>query len=195
MSTPSERPFVRMLAARERLIAIRTERTADLMRYRAYLRTAFAEFASNVDPVSGSRFAEVAADGSKSRGDLQISITFFEGTMLSIGVDAYGRFVHSANPERVLGDIGQIVAIDCAEDGSHARLTYDTSTQPMRRRTIEIAQLLRVVTEAAVKSVEADVVEPGVAPTPANPPTPPVAATEPAVGQLVTRVIEAVPAA
>lgn len=115
--------------------------------------------------------------------------------MLSIGVDAYGRFVHSANPERVLGDIGQIVAIDCAEDGSHARLTYDTSTQPMRRRTIEIAQLLRVVTEAAVKSVEADVVEPGVAPTPANPPTPPVAATEPAVGQFVTRVIEAVPAA
>jgi hypothetical protein len=190
-----------MLAARERLIALRTERTADLMRYRAYLRTMFAEFASNVDPVSGSRFAEVAADGNKARGDLQISVTFFEGTMLSIGVDAYGRFLHSANPERVLGDIGQIVAIDCAEDGSRARLTYDTSTQPMRRRTIEIAQLLRVVTEAAVKAVEADVVDPGIAPAPVAAAAPAAAApaeapaAEPAVVHLVTRVMEAVPAA
>jgi hypothetical protein len=169
-----------MLAARERLIAVRTERTADLMRYRAYLRTVFAEFASNVDPVTGARFAEVAADGNKTRGDLQISVTFFEGTMLSIGIDTYGRFVHSANPTRVLGDIGEIVAVDCSEDGSRARLTYDTSTQPMRRRTIEIAQLLRVVTDAAVKAVESEVV---------------ATASEPQVGELVTRVIEAVPAA
>ena len=176
-----------MLAARERVIAIRTERTADLMRYRDYLRTIFAEFVSNVDPISGSRFAEVAADGSKARGDLQISVTFFEGTMLSIGIDVYGRFVHSASPERVLGDIGQIVAIDCASDGSRARLTYDTSTQPMRRRTIEIAQLLNVVTEAAVKTVEAEVVEEK---APAAP-----AVSEPALGALVTRVIEAVPVA
>jgi hypothetical protein len=182
VSNPADRPYARMLAAREKVIAIRNERTADLMRYRAYLRAAFAEFVSNVDPISGSRFAEIAADGNKARGDLQISVTFFEGTMLSIGIDAYGRFVHSGNPARVLGDIGQIVAIDCAEDGSRGRLTYDTSTQPMRRRTIEIAQLLHLVTDAAVKAVEAEIVEETAPPA------------EPAVGGLVTRVIEAVPA-
>jgi hypothetical protein len=50
----------------------------------------------------------------------------------------------------------------------------------MRRRTIEIAQLLRVVTDAAVKAVESEVV---------------ATASEPQFGELVTRVIEAVPAA
>jgi hypothetical protein len=148
-----------MFAARQRLIDVRTDRTAHLMRLRDYLRNALKEFASNTDPVSGARFAEVATDGSKSRGDLAITVTFFEGTKVSLGIDTHGRYVHSASPPSVLGDIGTIAAIRVCDDLSRAQITYDTNATPTRRRTIDVSALLDAVTEAAVRSVESEVCE------------------------------------
>lgn len=162
MTTPTptrERPFQRMVAARQRLIDLRTDRTAHLMRLRDYLRNTFKEFASNTDPVSGARFAEVATDGSKARGDLSISVTFFEGTKVSLGIDTLGRYVQSGHPAHVLGDIGTIAAIRVADDLSRAQITYDTATTPSRRRTIDVTALMDAVTEAAVRSVESEVCE------------------------------------
>ena len=147
-----------MLAARQRIIDVRNERTEHLMRLRDYMRNVFKEFAANTDPISGARFADVSADGNKSRGDLSISATFFEGTKVSLGIDVYGRYVHSGNPVRVLGDIGTIVAIRVAQDLSRAQITYDTNTTPPRRRTIDVSALLDVLTETALKIVEAEVV-------------------------------------
>ena len=182
-----------MLAARQRIIDVRTERTEHLMRLREYAKNVYKEFAGNTDPISGQRFADVAVDGSKARGDVAITITFFEGTKVSLGIDGYGRYVHSGMPARVLGDIATIVAIRVAPDLSRAQITYDTTSTPPRRRTIDVCALLDVLTETALRAVEAEVVtEPDGVPdlAPAEPP----ASKVPLVASLAVGIVPEDPA-
>jgi hypothetical protein len=158
MSTP-QRPFERMVAARQRLIDIRTARAAQLMRLRDMLRVYYKEFAANTDPITGARYADVSTDGNKQRGNLEISVTFFEGTRFMIGIDERGEFLHASNPPSLVASIGSIVALEVEEDLSSGKIAYDSAHEPPRRNAVDVVQLFSFITEAAVKSVEAEVVK------------------------------------
>ncbi len=159
MSITIKQGHTRILAARQRLLDVRGERIEQLLRLRTYLRALLAEFVTNVDPVSGQRLAEVAAEGSKANGDMSVIFAIFEGTKLRFSVDSLGRFSATTSPVEMMSDIGRLTGLRVSADASRAEFDYEPVGQPGVRKVGDVAKLVALVIERAALSVEGDIVD------------------------------------
>jgi hypothetical protein len=123
MPTDLKERYKRIMAAREQIIDMRTARVAELLRLQAYLRNRLTDYFTNLDPITGSRLAELGIEGNKAHGDIALTLALFEGSRLKIAVDAYGRFSFAAEPN-VFAEIGTLVGLHVAEDLSVAEVEY-----------------------------------------------------------------------
>lgn len=161
-----------MIAARQRLLELRASRIEQLLRVRVVLRGLLADFFETLDPVSNVRLAEITGEGSKSNGDLAITLSFFEGTRMQLSVDTTGRFHHSVSIPSAFDDVARIVEIGFSADMSRAELVYEPVDGGESRRLDLLATVLAMLAHA-IASVEAEVGEvrpsvPVLAPVPAR---------------------------
>jgi hypothetical protein len=149
----------RIVAARQRLLDVRGERIEQLLRLRTYLRALLSDFVTNVDPVTGQRLVEIAAEGSKSNGDMAMTLALFEGTKLRFAVDSLGRFSASTVPGELMNEVGKIVGLRVGTDATRAEFDYEPAGQPGVRKVGDVAKLVALIVERAAVSVESDVVD------------------------------------
>jgi hypothetical protein len=157
MSLGYRRAFARLTAARERLLELRASRIEQLLRLRTYLRGELAEFVATLDPITGVRFAEIRSEGSKANGDLSLTIAFFEGTTLRLGVDREGTFVCGASPPEMLAGIGRIYDLRVRGDAGYAEFDYEPEGEPGARRSGNFGELAMRLVDRAVAAAERDV--------------------------------------
>lgn len=135
MNQALKQNFDRILAARERLLEIRAERVSTIMRVQSYLRARLDDFFTNVDPISGSRLADLGAEGSKGAGEMALILAMFDGSRMRISVDGSGRFSHDAEPN-VFEGIDEILDFDVSPDFASASFDYipagSTTGRPAR---------------------------------------------------------------
>jgi hypothetical protein len=142
------------------MIELRLARSEALQRYRSYARTRLGDFIANVDPISGSRLVEVAAEGSKVNCDLSVALAFFEGSHLRLSIDARGTLTIEATPPEVLPHIGRVLDLIVPLDHSRAELVYEPSEGPHgARRSLDLAEVMRRLVDYAAKSVENELSE------------------------------------
>ena len=159
VSTAIKQGHARIIAARQRLLDVRGERIEQLLRLRTYMRALLSDFVTNVDPVTGQRLAEVAAEGSKSNGDMAMTLAIFEGTKLRFAVDSLGRFSASTVPSELMTEVGKIVGLRVSGDSSRAEFDYEPAGQPGVRKIGDVAKLVALIVDRAAQSVESDVVD------------------------------------
>jgi hypothetical protein len=163
--------LARILAARQRMIELRSLRSEALQRYRSYARTGLADFIMNVDPISGSRLVEVAAEGSKANCDLSVAVAFFEGSHLRLSIDARGTLTIAATPPGVLPHIGRVLDLIVPMDNSRAELVYEPAEGPPgARRVLDLSEVLCRLVDHAAKAVESELGEIATTPVAAAPP-------------------------
>jgi hypothetical protein len=115
--------FDRIVAARERLLEVRADRVGTILRLQSYLRARLDDFFTNLDPVSGSRFADLGAEGSKGAGEITLILAMFDGSRMRIGVDGSGRFNHESNPN-VFENVEEILDFDISADFTTASIEF-----------------------------------------------------------------------
>ncbi len=157
MSPDVKQHFARMVAARKRLIDLRAERMEQLLSVRTMLRLLLADFTETLDPITNLRLAEVAADGSKTHGDLAIVLGFFEGTKLRVAVDVQGRFSHSVSIPSAFDDVQRVVEIRVASDYSRAEVTYEPVGASGAFATLDLGEVALGLLAHAVAAVEAQI--------------------------------------
>ncbi|GAC1494755.1 MAG: hypothetical protein NVS1B2_11970 [Vulcanimicrobiaceae bacterium] len=155
MNADVKRDFARMLDARKRLVDVRGERMEQLLAVRALLRALLADFFETLDPITNLRLAELSADGSKSHGDLAVTLSFFEGTKIRLAVDVFGRFSHSVSIASPFDDVERVVEIRVSSDLSRAEVLYEPIGAPATFRTLDLIAATMHVLAHAVASVEA----------------------------------------
>jgi hypothetical protein len=156
--------YRRIMAARERVIDMRTERVAALLRLQNYLRKRLSDYFTNLDPITGSRLAELGLEGNKAHGDIALALVFFEGSRLRVGIDAYGRFSLAAEPD-VFAEIGTLVGLHVADDNSTAEIEYVAAGAGQTQvHSAGFSAYLEALIDHAVASVEeqADIAKPAV---------------------------------
>ncbi len=143
-----------MLAARQRLLDLRSNRIEQLLRVRVLLRGLFADFFETLDPIGNLRLAEVSAEGSKAHGDLAITLSFFEGTRMRLAVDPSGRFTHAVSIAGAFDDVARIAEIDIASDLTRADVLYEPVGEPGVRRRLDLIAATLELLAHAVAAVE-----------------------------------------
>jgi hypothetical protein len=118
-----------------------------------------ADFVTGVDPVSGLRLVEISAEGSKTAGDMAMSLALFEGTKLRFAVDGLGRFSAATEPADLLAKVGRIVDLRVSADASRAEFDYEPIGDPGNRKTGDVAKLVARLVDVAAVSVESDVLD------------------------------------
>jgi hypothetical protein len=142
------------MAARQRLIETRTARVAELLRLQSYLRKQLADFFTNLDPITGSRLAELGLEGNKAHGEMAVTLAFFEGTRLKIGIDQFGRFNFAAEPN-VFDGIGTLVGLHVTEDLAAADIEFlAPGDAPTHVRSAGLSGYLEALIDHAVQAVE-----------------------------------------
>ena len=182
MNQALKQNFDRILAARERLLEIRAERVGTIMRLQSYLRARLDDFFTNVDPISGSRLADLGAEGSKGAGEMALILAMFDGSRMRIGVDGSGRFSHDADPN-VFEGIDEILDFDVSADFTSASFDYIPSGSPSRRPArVSFDGFVDRLVQNTLETIEAAVVPVhlAVAPAPAAQTAPLQAAPPPA---------------
>jgi hypothetical protein len=152
MTGAIERGYARIVAARQRLLDARTERVEALLRCRGYLRMRLSAFTGTVDPVDGVRLADVCADGSRTSGELSVTVAFFDGTKLRLSVDQRGALAVVTDPPDLLADLGTIVDLRVSADGTRAEIAHESGDV---RRRLDVAHVLERLVERALASAEA----------------------------------------
>jgi hypothetical protein len=132
MNAALRQNFDRIVAARERLLEVRSGRVGTILRLQSYLRARLDDFFTNLDPVSGSRFADLGAEGSKGAGEMALILAMFDGSRMRIGVDGSGRFNHESNPN-VFEDVEEILNFDISADFTTASIDFVPVGSPTGR--------------------------------------------------------------
>ncbi|HMD01630.1 MAG TPA: hypothetical protein VKG44_01575, partial [Candidatus Baltobacteraceae bacterium] len=171
--------FERILAARERLLAVRADRVGMLLHVQSYLRTRLAEFFTNLDPVTGVRLADLLAEGSKAAGEMALQLTMLDGTRMRISVDGLGRFSHESEPN-VFEGVGEIVEFRVSPDQYSAEFLYVPNGDE-RRGAIRASfdPFVDRLIEHTTGFLEAQLAPKALAATPAPPPRIGLAVAEP----------------
>ncbi|GAC1540138.1 MAG: hypothetical protein NVS3B16_01960 [Vulcanimicrobiaceae bacterium] len=196
-----------MLAARQRLLDVRSHRIEQLLRVRVVMRALLADFFETLDPIVNVRLAEVSAEGSKAHGVLAISLSFFEGTRMRLAVDTSGRFSHEVSIPSAFDDVARILEIDVSSDLSGAGVLYEPIGAPDVRRRLDLVAVTLALLAHAVAAVEDEANDasaganalgtttPATAmPAPELPVVPPAAETAPRLS-VAGRIAASVPAA
>lgn len=168
MSPEVKEEFARMLAARKRLLDLRSSRIEQLIRVRVAIRSLLADFFETLDPIANVRLAEVSADGSKSNGVLAITLAFFEGTRMQLSVDTTGRFHHAISIPSAFDDVARMLEIGFSSDMSRIEVLYESIEGKGEQRRLDLIAVVLALLSHAVATVEA---EAGVAPAPIEVPT------------------------
>jgi hypothetical protein len=155
-----------MIAARERLLEVRSERAARLHQLRSLLLEKFASFLTATDPVSGARLAEIAAEGSKQHGDVSVILAFFDGTRMRVGVDRSARFAFEVSPRTVVPDPGELLDVLVAPDGSNVQLLFRPPGGATALASCDVLELATHLLEHAVAQMEAEIPVTPAAPRP-----------------------------
>ena len=183
MNQALKQNFDRIVAARERLLEIRAERVATIMRLQSYLRARLDDFFTNVDPVSGSRLADLGAEGAKASGEMALILAMFDGSRMKIGVDGTGRFNHDASPN-VFEDIEEILSIDVSPDFVTASIEYvPAGSQTRRPARVSFDGFVDRLVQHTLEAIESEVV-PNRAASMTAAPAPPLQAVESNVAPL-----------
>ncbi len=132
MNEALKQHFDRIISARERLLALRAERVNVIVSLQSYLRARFDEFFTNVDPISGSRLADLGVDGSKGAGEMSLIFAMFDGSRMRIAVDAFGQFSYEADPN-VFEDIAELIGFEVSPDFAQATVEYVPAGSPTGR--------------------------------------------------------------
>jgi hypothetical protein len=132
MNSALKQNFDRIVAARERLLEVRAERVASILRLQSYLRARLDEFFTNLDPISGSRLADLGSEGSKASGEMTMILAMFDGSRMKIAVDGMGRYSHEAEPN-VFEGVGEILNFDISPDFATASMDYVPTAGASRR--------------------------------------------------------------
>jgi hypothetical protein len=144
------------MAARNQLVDTRDERVAELIRLQAYLRERLEDFFTNLDPITGSRLAELGLEGNKAHGDLALTLAFFEGSRFKIGIDQFGRFNFASEPN-VFESIGTLVGLHVAEDLSTAEIEFLAPGEGEQNvHSAGISAFLEALIDHAVAAVESE---------------------------------------
>jgi hypothetical protein len=151
--------FSRIAAARHRLLEVRATRIEALLRFRAFLRSRLVDFVSTIDPITGVRYAEIVCEGSKTSGDLALTLSFFEGSTLRFSVDRQGRYGLAAKPPDLLLGIGRILEMRVRGDGSHAEFEYEPEGDPGARRSGDLGALVERAIDHVARSAEREAEE------------------------------------
>jgi len=154
MSPEVTNEFARMLAARQRLLDLRSSRIEQLLRVRGVLRELLGDFFETLDPIANVRLAEISAEGSKAHGDLAITLSFFEGTRMRLAVQRSGRFSHSVSIPSAFDDVARIEEIDVSGDMKRAGLLYEPIGEPGVRRRLDLIATALSLLAHAVAAVE-----------------------------------------
>jgi hypothetical protein len=169
VETDIQRGLARMIAGRRKLLELRDSRSGQVSRLRLYLQAQFGSFVSSVDPVTGTRIVDLLAEGSISKGDIALTVVFFDGTKLRIGVDAVGKFDFATTPPELASELGTILDIDVAEDLGQAALMFsERHGKPGARRSLDARELVERMIAHALAAVETDI-EPANVPVAAAP--------------------------
>lgn len=165
-----------MLAARQRLLDLRSNRIEQLLRVRVVLRGLLGDFFETLDPIANARLAEVSAEGSKAHGDLAVTLVFFEGSRMRLSVDSSGRFSHELSIPSAFDEVERIVEFTFSSDMSRAEVLYVPKGAPEERRQLDLVAVTLALLANAVAAVEEEASE---APAALEPPivTAPVAAS------------------
>lgn len=156
MSPEVKNEFARMLAARQRLLSLRSSRIEQLLRVRVVLRGLLADFFETLDPIANVRLAEVSAEGSKAHGDLAVSLAFFEGTRMRLAVDTTARFSHSVSIPSAFDDVERIIEIGVSGDLARCEVLYEPTGQPGVRARLDLVAVALALLAHAVAAVEAE---------------------------------------
>jgi hypothetical protein len=158
MSHPTKRQFARVVAARQRLMDLRSQRMDQLQRLRAFAKNHLNDFVSTVDPITSVRYCDIQAEGNKTRGDMQVTVAFFEGSKVSVALDPVAKFSWECTPEALLGDVGTLVDVHVSADQTRAQLSFEVEGHA--RRYVDFGDVLDSLIEIAVRAVEGDIPEP-----------------------------------
>jgi hypothetical protein len=158
MNAALKQNFDRIVAARERLLEVRAERVASILHLQSYLRARLDEFFTNLDPISGTRLADLGSEGSKATGEMTMILAMFDGSRMRIAVDGMGRFSHEAEPN-VFEGIGEILNFDISPDFATASIDYVPMGSASRRpvRAVFDTYVDRLV-QHTLESIEGEVV-------------------------------------
>lgn len=159
MSPEVKSEFVRMVAARQRLMDLRSSRIEQLVRVRMVLKGLLADFLETLDPIANVRLAEVSADGSKANGTLAVSLAFFEGTRMRIAVDTSARFSHSVSVPSAFDDVARVIEIGISSDMARCEVLYEPIGQPGARKRLDLIAVAMALLAHAVAAVEAEAIE------------------------------------
>ena len=143
-----------MLAARQRLLDLRSSRIEQLLRVRVALRGMLADFFETLDPIANVRLAEVSADGSKAHGNLVLSLSFFEGTRMRLAVDTSGTFSHFVSVPSAFDDVARVVEIAVSSDLTRCDVAYEPIGEPDGRRSLDLFATTTALLAHAVTNVE-----------------------------------------
>lgn len=148
-----------MVAARQRLMDLRSSRIEQLVRVRIVLKGLLADFLETLDPIANVRLAEVSADGSKANGTLAVSLAFFEGTRMRIAVDTAARFTHSVSIPSAFDDVARVIEIGISNDMARCEVVYEPVGQPGMRERLDLVAVALALLAHAVAAVEAEASE------------------------------------
>jgi len=154
MSPEVQREFARMLAGRQRLLALRSSRIEQLVGVRVVLRTLLADFFETLDPIANVRLAEVSAEGSKAHGVLAVTLAFFEGTRLRLAVDATGRFSHEVSVPSPFDDVARMLEIVISSDRERCDVLYEPIGAPGTRKRLDLIATTLGLLASVVATVE-----------------------------------------
>lgn len=148
-----------MLAARQRLLDLRSARIEQLLRVRVVLRGLLADFFETLDPIANARLAEVSAEGSKAHGDLAVTLSFFEGSRMKLSVDTNGRFSHELSIPSGFDAVERIVEYTFSSDMTRAEVAYVPKDAPLEMRRLDLVAVTLALLANAVAAVEAEAAE------------------------------------
>jgi hypothetical protein len=163
MNAALKQNFDRIVAARERLLEVRAERVASILRLQSYLRARLDDFFTNLDPISGNRLADLGSEGSKASGEMTMILAMFDGSRMRIAVDGMGRYIHEAEPN-VFEGIGEILNFDISPDFATASIDYVPVGSATRRpvRAVFDNYVDRLV-QHTLESIEGEIAAPAAA--------------------------------
>jgi len=157
VSHPAKRQFARVVTARQKLLDLRAQRMDQLARLRNFAKNQLMDFVSTVDPITAQRYCEIQADGSKTRGDMAVSVVFYEGTKLAIAIDQFGKYSCDCTHKGMLADLGELAELYVTADQTRAQLTFES--EDGGRRYVDLGEAIDELIEVVVRAVEADVPE------------------------------------
>ncbi len=156
MNAALRQNFDRIVAARERLLEVRADRVGTILRLQNYLRARLDDFFTNLDPVSGSRLADLGAEGSKAAGEITLILAMFDGSRMRIGVDGSGRFNHESNPN-VFENVGEILNFDISADFTTASVDFVPVGSPTGRPVrAPFDVFVDLIVQHTLESIEAE---------------------------------------